>query len=420
MEHNQPNVLLVLMCLDLKNPNPLRSRSESQVSLEEVEGRYQLLVAVCDPANPSTSAPVMAFPLTLQKLKAYNDVLKRFHKISARFYGEGGFVDDPSTYTDEQQEAVLNAMSEVGTDIYDFFQTDAETPNPIRKWLDKLLGPSNAFRVRQRPTKPVTILTNDFGIPWFWLKRDKQNPFLCEVCSLGLLQLSAVDRAGDHQAPPGQRDKTYEALLIKGSTTLPFQDEELNNIATLLSETDRRLTRAFIAHRAATRDDFWQLLDLGKKRLLDDFRIIHFSGHYSSEKLLLSGGQLPVSLLHDMLGGSLLVLDGCSSASKLDAWADIEGLTSSLINEGALGCVVTVLPVKHDPIVSNVLWGAFYRELRLGSSTVGQALAKARGALRDHFETIGSHNPAWAVYQLIGSPAVQLCDEGDEEDEGDG
>lgn len=126
---------------------------------------------------------------------------------------------------------------------------------------------------------------------------------------------------------------------------------------------------------------------------------------------------MAISLLYPVLSGSLLVLDGCNSATKLDAWADVEGLTSSLINKGALGCVVTVLPVKNDPIVSRVLWGAFYRELRRASSTVGQALAKARLELRDHFVAIGSSNPAWAVYQLIGSPAVQLCDE---EDEGDG
>jgi CHAT domain-containing protein len=227
-----------------------------------------------------------------------------------------------------------------------------------------------------------------------------------------------VDRAtGAQQPPPGQSDKTYEALLIEGSTNLPFQGEEFNHIAGLLSDLDRRATRAFTAHHAKTDVEIYRLLRRGKDRLLDDFRIVHFSGHYSGEKLLVGDEPIEISALYPMLNGSLLVLDGCNSATKLDAWADVEGLTSSLINEGALGCVVTVLPVKHDPIVSEVLWGTFYRELRRGSSTVGQALANARNALRDHFNAIGSPNPAWAVYQLIGSPAVAICDE---EDEGDG
>lgn len=420
MDHSQSNVLLVLMCLDLTDPNPLRSRSGPQgkdIRFLDENKPYQLLVAVLDPTQRSTSAPVMGITLTGRKLKHYNSVLKSFQDISARFYNDQGFIEVPESYTEERKEEVLDAMSNLGRDIYDLFQIESGKPNPIRDWLDRLLGPSDVGRVRQRPIKPVTVLTNDFGIPWFWLKREKNSPFFCEVCSLGMLQLSAVGRATEmQQAPPGQKDKTYEALLIKGSTNLPFQDEELYMITTLLSDQVRGYARTFEAHLAQTQADIWRLLEMEKANLIDDFRIVHFSGHYSGEKLLLGGSHLPVSFLHDMLIGSLLVLDGCNSVSKLDAWADVEGLTSSLINNGALGCVVTVLPVKHDPIVNKILWGAFYRELRLSSSTVGQALAKARSELRDHFAAIGSKNPAWAVYQLIGSPAVQLCDEEDEDD----
>jgi hypothetical protein len=419
MEHS--NVLLVLMCLDLKDPNPLRSRSGLQVFLDDEDNRYQLLVAVLDPAQRATSAPVMGIKLDRNKRRTYNAVLRQFQEISARFYSERGFIDEPASYTEDRQTEVLDAMSAVGRDIYDLFRPEAEGPYfrlAIREWLDKLLGASDAVRSRHRPIRPVTILTNDFGIPWFWLNNAKGCPFFCEVCSLGLLQLSAVDRAtGAQQAPPGQRDKTYEALLIEGSTTLPFQDEELDMITALLSDSDSRAARTFTAQRAKIPADIYGLLGRGEDSLLDDFRIVHFSGHYSGQKLLVGDKPVAISALYPVLSGSLLVLDGCSSAGKLTAWADVEGLTSSLINKGALGCVVTVLPVKHDPIISRVLWGAFYRELRRGSSTVGQALAKARGELRDHFAAIGSHNPAWAVYQLIGSPAVPLCDE---EDEGDG
>ena len=420
MEHS--SVLLVLMCLDLKDRNPLHSRSGTRVFLEDEDDRYQLLVAVLDPAQRSTSAPVMGLKLNREKRRTYNGVLRQFQQISVRFYGEHGFIDEPASYTDERQSEVLEAMSSVGRDIYDLFRPDDEGPYlrlAIREWLDKLLGAGDAARSRHRPIRPVTILTNDFGIPWFWLKNAKGGPFFCEVCSLGLVQLSAVDRAaGTQQPPPGQQDKTYEALLIDGgSTTLPFHSEELDMIAKQLSEIDTRAARTFTPQRATTPDDIYgPVLGRGDDSLLDDFRIVHFSGHYSGQKLLVGQKPVAISTLYPVLSGSLLVLDGCNSANKLDAWADVEGLTSSLINKGALGCVVTVLPVKHDPLVSKVLWGAFYRELRRGSSTVGQALAKARLELRDYFTAIGSRNPAWAVYQLIGSPAVQLCDEEDEAD----
>lgn len=411
----QSNVLLVLMCLDLTDPNPLAPRNRLLLD-ESPDKPYQLLAAVLDPTHRATSAPVKGIALTGDKKRTYNSILRQFQKISETFYNKNGFVDHPETYTNERQAEVEDAMSAVGRDIYDLFQTDDGGPNPIRDWLDRLLGARHSGATRQRPIRPVTILSNDFGIPWFWLKRERTTSFLCEVCSLGLLQLSAVRAAEIHQAPPGQQDKTYDALLIRGSNNLPFDNEELNMIRALVSEPDQRAARSFTASLAETEEDIWHLLRLGEAKLLDDFRIVHFSGHYSGEELLLSGEPLPIAVLEKMLSGSLLVLDGCSSGSNLDAWADVEGLTSSLINKGALGCVVTVLPVKHDPIVSKVLWGTFYGELRRGSSTVGQALAQARNKLRDHFAAIGSRNPAWAVYQLIGSPAVQLCDVEDEAD----
>jgi hypothetical protein len=418
MEHS--NVLLVLMCLDLKDPNPLRSRSGQQAFLEDDDSRYQLLVAVLDPAQRSTSAPVMGIKLNEKKRGTYNSIIRQFQEISARFYGEDGFIKEPTAYTDAMQKDVMRAMSSAGRDIYDLFQTGDEVPYlrlAIRDWLDRLLGSTDSVRTRQRPIKPVTVLTNDFGIPWFWLKRERTGPFLCEVCSLGLLQLSAVDRAtGEQQAPAGQRDKTYEALLIQGSNKLPLLDEELDMIAGLLSDPDRGAARSFTAQKAHAPGDIYGLQGRGELSLLDDFRIVHFSGHYSAQTLDVAEGPVAISALYPVLNGALLVLDGSSSGDKPDAWGDTERLTSSLINKGALGCIVTALPIKHDPIVSKVLWGSFYRELRRGASTVGQALAKARLELRDHFVATGSGNPAWALYQLIGSPAVQLCDEEDEAD----
>lgn len=421
MEHGQSNVLLVFMCLDLRDPtSPLRARSGSQGQsvrfLENEDGRYQLLVAVLDPAQRSTSAPVTGIDMNRQKREIYNSILRQFQEISATYYKEGGFIDRPETYTEERQAEVMRAIQIVGCDIYDLFLTESGRPNLIRDRLDKLLGASDPAR-QTRSTKSVTILSNDFGIPWFWLHRERKSPFLCEVCSLGLLQLAAVSRATEpQQVPAGQKDKTYEALLIKGATTLPFQDEELQMIGSLLGEPDRGATRTFSAELAQTPHDIFKLLQMDQATLIDDFRIVHFSGHYTGQKLLLGGEQLPIRYLEDLLSGALLVLDGCSSARNLDAWADVESLTSTLINKGTLGCVVTVLPVKHDPIVSKIFWGAFYRELRRGASTVGQALTTARCALREHYKRLDSRNPAWAVYQLIGSPAVQLCDE---EGEGD-
>jgi hypothetical protein len=142
---------------------------------------------------------------------------------------------------------------------------------------------------------------------------------------------------------------------------------------------------------------------------------VHYSGHWSLENKELFVGKEPLDIdeIRDFVESSVLALDGCSSSHGLQAWSDIENLTGRLLNLGALGCVVTTLPVKDDPIVSKVFWEALYGELLAESAptTLGQAVVKGRRALKDHFKKFGSRNPTWAFYQLIGNPSVRLLGE---------
>jgi CHAT domain len=403
------------MRLDLHDPHPLHARIEREsvdVQLLDPDKVYHLLVGVLDPTQRTTSAPVTGIEISGPRLAKYNRVLEGFQRISEQFYSTDGFVNHPELYTNEQQDRVLDAMARIGRNIYDLFRG----VRPVRDWLDQLFESSEMPSTRQRPIQPVTIITNDFSVPWFWLNNDLDGPFLCEVCSLGLMQLSAAGLPRDAVQFHGCPDKRYEALLINGSSNLPFAEEEINTIGAVLQGSSRGDLHHFEAQRADRYEDIAGLyLKYPDEEQLNHFRIVHFSGHYSGKDLLLGGRPLPPHILYPILKDSLLVLDGCSSARGLKAWTDIEGLTSVLINKGgALGCVVTALPVKHDPIVSKVFWEAFYRDLRRGSSTIGQALVRARLALREHFNKIGSQNPAWALYQLIGSPAVHLCENDDE------
>lgn len=412
------NVLLVLLRLDLKAPQQLLHRGGPQGETVQflVEGKqYHLLAGVLDPTNRSTGAPVTLIELTGGKFKTYNDVLTGFQEISQKFHEKGGFIDKPESYTSDRQEDVFKKMSEVGRLISELFQDDdplKKERRPIRDWLDKLLhsDPSD----KDQKTQSVTIVTNDLNVPWFWLKRQKYGPFLCEVCPLGLLQLSAG--SGELDTPQViRRDKTYSALLIDGTTNLPFANEELSAISGFLGN-EKKFARIFKPHTINGFDDIRTLRrTYGRDRLLSDFRIVHFSGYYDQESLLLKEEKVGWEDLHHVLPGSLLVLDGASCSDDFGAWTDVQGLTSVLINEGhALGCLVNVLPVKDDPIASRVFWDAFYWELRRGTNTIAHALFKARQKLRDHFEETGSKNPSWVFYQLMGSAAVQLCDDEEE------
>ncbi len=397
MEDSQPNVMLVLMHVA---PNAPYLQHDGSVPLDK-NGSHHLLAGIIDPTQRTTAAPA-AIELDGDRREIYNIVLMGFKEISARFNLPGGFIDKPESYTDERQDEVFDAMSTVGQLIYRLFPAK----NPVREWLDNFLESNDS--PRSRPTQPVTIVTNDLNIPWFWLKSTRRGPFFCEMCSMGLLKLSATNTHRTNHAH-GRGGKIYEALLINESIDLPFRDEEFDAISAMLGHPDRRAARGFKVHRATTRHQIMDLcVNFTEDHLLSSFRIIHFSGNYSGETLGMYG-------LIPILNGSLLVLDGGSIARGPRAWSEIEGLASNLIEKGALGCVVSALPVKHDPIASKVMWETFYRELRLSTSTVGQALVKARLKLHDHFRTIGSRNPMWAAYQLIGSPALQLCGE-DEED----
>jgi hypothetical protein len=414
-----PNVLLVLLRLDLKTPQqvlPGEGAPHDNVQFL-VEGKqYHLLAGVLDPSDPrSSGAPITLIELADEKLKTYNAILRDFHKISQKFYRQGGFIEKPQSYSQDEQEDLAEQISDIGCLIYDLFEDEdpsRKERRPIRDWLGKVLHSEG------RRTQTVTIVTNDLNIPWFWLKRQKYGRFLCEVCPLGLLQLSAGARM---ESPDRVRSAScFRALVIEGAANLPFVGTELDAISGFLGSSNKRLPRTFEPHRVTGVDDIRSLhKSYRKQQLLDEFRIIHFSGDFDREAMILKGESLDWDDLHsfNLLRGALLVLDGLSRAAGSGAWSDVQALTSVLINEWqTMGCIVSVLPVKDDPIISRVFWGAFYKELRLGSSTVAQALLKARGVLRDHFEAIGSKNPAWAFYQLMGSAAVQLCDEEGEPD----
>lgn len=404
------NVILVLMRLDLNDQaNPLRAGAGArgdEIQLLEKGKPYWLLAGVLDPRQRSTSVPITGIPLSDSKLYTYNAILKGFQKVSQLFYGEGGFVQEPQTYSREQQDNVSGLMANIGKLIFELFPED----NPVRVWLSDLLR-------REDRRVPLTIITNDFGIPWFWLKRGEYGGrFLCEASSLGMLQLSAVGRPGEANQQCEREDKRYEALLIKGSAHLPFLDREFSQIESLLERPSRSERPFKVVHATNSvdiKDIMWRYEE---EERFSDCCIVHFSGQFSGKHLFLDGRALPDKSLFQVMNGSLLVLDGSSNARGLQAWTDVEELTSTLINKGALGCVTSVLPVKHDPIVSEILWKTFYSHLRRGRTTVGEALVQARLALRDHFIKIDSKNPVWLFYQLIGSGAVQLCDEEEDRD----
>ena len=91
-----------------------------------------------------------------------------------------------------------------------------------------------------------------------------------------------------------------------------------------------------------------------EEELVSNIRIVHLCGRFTNHSFILNDRRIPSTFLPAIVNRALIVLDGSSKNRGPTGWADMEELTSTLINDGAIGCVVTVLPVKHDPIVAKV------------------------------------------------------------------
>lgn len=403
--------VLILMHLDRdQKDNPLYTRPHGQRL--EVDGRYSFFTAVVDQTHRSTSAPAGIIQLDGETREHYNEILDRVAKLSGRLEG---FIDAPEAYDGEQQYKAYREISEMGQKILALFPKGS----PVRRWLGDLLRDDKKY------WRNVTIITNDFNVPWYWIKLSLDDPFLCEVCSLGVLHLSAA-AVGRQIMSQGEQsavqDRPYEALLIKGVNDLPFLGDELDEIAERLKDRPRAsrsmVQLDFKVRRAATVSAIRDLFDEeDDPEVESNIRIVHFSGRYNDEFILIDEAKTRWHHLEPILKRALVVLDGYSKNRGPVALDDVEKLTLKIMNRGAVGCVATMIPVKHDPIVSKIFWESFYHTLR-SKKTVGEALVTARRTLRAHFASASSpYTPTWLAYQLIGSPAAQLCDE---DEQGDG
>ena len=418
MAHERHSFLLIFRFNMDDEQNPLRCgvvASDNRL-VRMQPGRSFLIVGIVDSSKRSATTPMMHIPLVGSALRGYTRILERVEQLNQLYRETRGYLADPTLFGEEQKAAVLDTINTTGSQIYGLLQGDES--NIIRDWLEKLFRETIAEPEAMELAHHVTIVTNDFSIPWYWLKPVSQDRFLCEIASLGMLQLATYSAGpqaekDDYWRKRVEQENLYGALLINGSPELPFAKAELEAIRSELSREVLEAGRRVPRFEAEEVDSATQLALIRQKyrrgQRIERFRVVHFTGHYSSNELLLNG--TPIDERDDLdkfIDRSVLVLDGCSSSQGLRAWTDMESVTARLIALGAIGCVATVLPVKNDPILAEVFWGTFYRELRVNQASIGQALGRARRILKEELDLMGSKNPAWILYQLIGNPSVEL------------
>lgn len=411
------NIFLIIINLGLHLGSPIGGPHSKGSDYKGGEtGGTRLLLGIIDPSERTTCTPLASIEVPGL---SYEVIINQNKQLSGMFYGGNGYISNPHVFNEDEKTSVFDKITEIGCRIRELFTYSGR--NPISDWLMEIFRPPQV-KGGKSPNihKNVTIITNDFRIPWYWLKNGHYGRFLCEVCSLGELQLFNPQELGQRRQLTPAQDRnleTFRALLINGSPELRFAGEELKFIEDVLSgvhaKRKRRLDLPVLVESVASKGEL-DTLDskYDEYQLAGQFRIVHYSGHYSKKCLFVGNRPLGIWHLQPFIQDALLILDGCSSSQDLKAWADLEGLTSRLINEGgAAGCIVTALPVKHDPVAAEVFWETFYNAIRSKLMTVGQALVNARVVLKEHFASYGSGNPLWVSYQLIGSPAVRLLED---------
>src|ERR1044071_7420298 len=321
-------------------------------------GQSTLVVAIVDPSKRSATTPMLEIRLDNPTHNGFNSVLKDVGDLNRRYRRDGGYISNPDAFTQNRQSQVLATIQTIGTHIYTVLS--GAKGSVIKDWLDDLFRrhDGDAEGSDDGRLHHVTIITNDFSVPWYWLYNPYHDRFLCETVSLGMLQQADFSDASSDDGDQETLEKVraqikFRALLINGSPNLPYATGELEAVATGLTDNDANMPLIDVAVQdlASNKD----LANIYKKHARQqdrcrEFRLIHFNGDYSSADLVLNDEALEDRDLAIFVDRSLFVLDGCSNAEGIKAWTDIKRVTRHVMRQGAAGCLLPVLPVKNDPI----------------------------------------------------------------------
>ncbi len=418
------NVFLIILRLDLEAPNPLAGPDLSAAgpSAYMTKGHHSILAGVLDPGRSQTNTPLAHIMMGAQNRKHYNWILDRMTEILREFER----ADRGGTLLHRDRLAAFDeTIDQIGTKILALLQDESgDMPSAaLATALDDLL------RGHEVSGPHVTIITNDFAIPWYWMRRLGARSPLCECRPLGMLQLSGrairdalLPDLGETAVPtdvitPASAPARRALLLGGGLADLPFLTDELSELVTAIEGdvNQRKFRRPFEVDRIVTQDELFSLCGTRSAHERHSlYRILHWCGHwgFSGGHLQLNGKPLEIGFLADFIRDAVLALDGCHSSRQLSPWSDLKGATAQMLAHGALGCVVSVLPLRNDPVTGRVFWGAFYQKLLSGSgATVGQAVLEARSALTTALEDWRLENVAPLAYQLVGNPSARLFEE---------
>lgn len=324
--------------------------------------------------------------------------------------------DTPSA--DSQLVDLSGLVREMGAFMYRLFM-----PEQMQKYIDET-------------SCSLTVTTNDLELPWEFMYYEPdvasdQNTMLAddEKCFLCLNRPVARMPMG-RSFPIGQavvlrRNPKLRFLLIYSDpeNNLPGARREIELIEQgLKAQWGDQLEITVLRGPEVTGQRLNQIL------VAERYDVIHYSGHayFDAEDPDLSG-----LLLHDreiffaqkirrlLEGRPLVFLNACESARtanenssqrifSFNLQKPAEGLASSFVYGGALGCIGSLWPIYDQPAARFAI--EFYNQV-LEGHMIGEAMRAARRTIKIEFkDRTTAEQITWAAFVLYGDPTFRLVE----------
>lgn len=324
---------------------------------------------------------------------------------------------------------LLRKLQRIGRLITDYVP---ELQTILCDYLPTLEG-EKAGRKNHIHVKNIIFLTDDIIIPWSWacyrLEGESDFEFLAQRKPCGTI---IIDKEGFdmHMHPPVYEDEgtnlhSSEAndVVIVDCDFHPEEDssEQVGKVIDLLQNEQIQGVKTFKVEDwdpITAKEDGNPAVGFLSDHI-DLARIIHFSCDVVDNEIVLDPSRKasPDILrrkLHSFRNGPLVTLHGCYLNHRDEL--NEKRLTTALLEKGASGCLVGLLPVKESPVGLDTGKGSiihrFYEHV-FNNKSFGQALFLAKRDFRDDPET--KFSPMWLFYELYGDPRSMLSQTSNQE-----
>ena len=273
-------------------------------------------------------------------------------------------------------------------------------PEPIKRYLNDTVC-------------ALTITTNDLELPWELMCFD--NKFLCLERPVARLPMGKAFPRSDVRASNAGEKIRFLLIYADPQGNLPEAGREIKQIKEGLEKEWQDQIEINVLERETA-----QGRKLNEALRAGNYDVIHYAGHAVFNE---SNADLSALVLHEeerffgqkirrlLEGRPLVFLNACDSGRTANEQEPqevsrylqkpAEGLASSFIYGGALGCIGALWPIYDHPAAEFAV--GFYTRV-LEGHMIGEAMRLARCQIKEKYP----NQITWAAFVLYGDPTFRL------------